>query len=107
MLWGLPEIDRSASRNKDNAAKNGLISLMNPRIKGFLTDEGYDRPSDKGPTGFYGGHGYIEEWGKCPSSPPTPGIAMILPKAPKRVQALILWAASLSTDGGKHAIGLL
>ena len=40
MLWGAELIDRSHRGN--DAAAEGLISLMTPVIKGFLTDEGYD-----------------------------------------------------------------
>ncbi|TNF20627.1 MAG: acyl-CoA dehydrogenase, partial [Rhodobacteraceae bacterium] len=58
-LWGANLIDR-AHRNKD-AEADGLISLMTPVIKGFLTDKGFE--STVAAQQVYGGHGYIEETG--------------------------------------------
>ncbi|NIZ15504.1 acyl-CoA dehydrogenase family protein, partial [Phaeobacter sp. HF9A] len=59
ILWGATLIDK-AHRGEDKAA-DGLISLMTPVIKGFLTDKGYDMTVQA--QQIYGGHGYIEEWG--------------------------------------------
>jgi len=98
MLWGASLIDRS-HRNKDNAA-DGLISLMTPVIKGFLTDEGYDMTVKA--QQVYGGHGYIEEWGMSQFTRDA-RIAMIYEGA-NGVQALDLVGRKLSTDGGKHAM---
>ena len=58
-LWGAYLIDR-AHRNKDKDA-DGLVSLLTPVIKGFLTDKGFDLCIQA--QQIYGGHGYIEEWG--------------------------------------------
>ncbi|MDP5347394.1 MAG: acyl-CoA dehydrogenase C-terminal domain-containing protein, partial [Paracoccaceae bacterium] len=96
MLWGASLIDR-AHRN-DDAAADGLISLMTPVIKGFLTDEGYDMTVKA--QQVYGGHGYIEEWGMSQFTRDA-RIAMIYEGA-NGVQALDLVGRKLATDGGKH-----
>ncbi len=57
--WGANLIDR-AHKNSDAEAE-GLISLMTPVIKGFLTDKGFE--TAVAAQQVYGGHGYIEEWG--------------------------------------------
>ncbi len=98
MLWGALLIDR-AHRNND-AAADGLISLMTPVIKGFLTDEGYDMTVKA--QQVYGGHGYIEEWGMSQFTRDA-RIAMIYEGA-NGVQALDLVGRKLATDGGKHAM---
>jgi alkylation response protein AidB-like acyl-CoA dehydrogenase len=98
MLWGASLIDR-AHRNNDPAA-DGLISLMTPVIKGFLTDEGYDMTVKA--QQIYGGHGYIEEWGMSQFTRDA-RIAMIYEGA-NGVQALDLVGRKLATDGGKHAM---
>jgi alkylation response protein AidB-like acyl-CoA dehydrogenase len=98
MLWGASLIDR-AHRNND-AAADGLISLMTPVIKGFLTDEGYDMTIKA--QQVYGGHGYIEEWGMSQFTRDA-RIAMIYEGA-NGVQALDLVGRKLATDGGKHAM---
>jgi alkylation response protein AidB-like acyl-CoA dehydrogenase len=98
MLWGAALIDR-AHRNND-AAADGLISLMTPVIKGFLTDEGYDMTVKA--QQVYGGHGYIEEWGMSQFTRDA-RIAMIYEGA-NGVQALDLVGRKLAQDGGKHAM---
>ncbi len=98
MLWGASLIDR-AHRNND-AAADGLISLMTPVIKGFLTDEGYDMTVKA--QQVYGGHGYIEEWGMSQFARDA-RIAMIYEGA-NGVQALDLVGRKLAQDGGKHAM---
>ena len=98
MLWGASLIDR-AHRNND-AAADGLISLMTPVIKGFLTDEGYDMTVRA--QQIYGGHGYIEEWGMSQFTRDA-RIAMIYEGA-NGVQALDLVGRKLAADGGKHAM---
>ena len=57
--WGAMLIDQ-AHKNEDKDA-DGLISLMTPVIKGFLTDKGFEYATAA--QQVYGGHGYIEEWG--------------------------------------------
>ncbi len=98
MLWGAELIDRS-HRGHDAAAE-GLISLMTPVIKGFLTDEGYDMTVRA--QQVYGGHGYIEEWGMSQFTRDA-RIAMIYEGA-NGVQALDLVGRKLAQDGGKHVM---
>jgi alkylation response protein AidB-like acyl-CoA dehydrogenase len=98
MLWGAELIDRS-HRGGDQAAE-GLISLMTPVIKGFLTDEGYDMTVRA--QQVYGGHGYIEEWGMSQFTRDA-RIAMIYEGA-NGVQALDLVGRKLAQDGGRHVM---
>ena len=98
MLWGAELIDRS--HRGGDAAAEGLISLMTPVIKGFLTDEGYDMTVLA--QQVYGGHGYIEEWGMSQFTRDA-RIAMIYEGA-NGVQALDLVGRKLAQDGGKHVM---
>jgi alkylation response protein AidB-like acyl-CoA dehydrogenase len=97
-LWGATMIDK-AHRSHDKDA-DGLISLLTPVIKGFLTDEGYDMTVKA--QQVYGGHGYIEEWGMSQYTRDA-RIAMIYEGA-NGVQALDLVGRKLATDGGKHVM---
>ena len=96
ILWGATLID-AAHRGCDEAA-DGLISLLTPVIKGFLTDQGYDMTVLA--QQIYGGHGYIEEWGMSQYTRDA-RIAMIYEGA-NGVQALDLVGRKLAQDGGKH-----
>ncbi len=96
ILWGATLID-AAHRGGDEAA-DGLISLLTPVIKGFLTDQGYDMTVLA--QQIYGGHGYIEEWGMSQYTRDA-RIAMIYEGA-NGVQALDLVGRKLAQDGGKH-----
>ncbi len=98
MLWGAKLVD-DAHRAKDEAA-DGLISLMTPVLKGFLTDKGYDCTVLA--QQIYGGHGYIEEWGMSQFTRDA-RIAMIYEGA-NGVQALDLVGRKLAQDGGKHVM---
>ncbi len=98
LLWGSTLIDR-AHRNED-AAADGLVSLLTPVIKGFLTDKGYDMTVQA--QQVYGGHGYIEEWGMSQFTRDA-RIAMIYEGA-NGVQALDLVGRKLALDGGKHVM---
>jgi len=98
ILWGAMLIDQ-AHRGGD-AAADGLISLMTPVIKGFLTDQGYDMTVQA--QQIYGGHGYIEEWGMSQYTRDA-RIAMIYEGA-NGVQALDLVGRKLAQDGGKHVM---
>ncbi|MEY8827981.1 acyl-CoA dehydrogenase C-terminal domain-containing protein [Sedimentitalea sp. XS_ASV28] len=98
ILWGATMIDR-AHRAGDKDA-DGLISLLTPVIKGFLTDEGYDMTIQA--QQVYGGHGYIEEWGMSQFTRDA-RIAMIYEGA-NGVQALDLVGRKLAQDGGKHVM---
>ena len=97
-FWGAALIDQ-AHRENDEAA-NGLISLLTPVIKGFLTDKGYEYASAA--QQVYGGHGYIEEWGMSQFARDA-RITMIYEGA-NGVQALDLVGRKLAQDGGKHVM---
>ena len=97
-FWGAYLIDR-AHKNKD-ADADGLISLMTPVIKGFLTDKGFEYATAA--QQVYGGHGYIEEWGMSQYARDA-RIAMIYEGA-NGVQALDLVGRKLALDGGKHVM---
>ncbi|WP_170387349.1 acyl-CoA dehydrogenase C-terminal domain-containing protein [Ruegeria atlantica] len=98
ILWGATMIDK-AHRSGDKDA-DGLISLLTPVIKGFLTDQGYDMTVQA--QQVYGGHGYIEEWGMSQYTRDA-RIAMIYEGA-NGVQALDLVGRKLAQDGGKHVM---
>ncbi|MCE5973889.1 acyl-CoA dehydrogenase C-terminal domain-containing protein [Sinirhodobacter sp. WL0062] len=97
-FWGASLIDR-AHKSGDDAAE-GLISLMTPVIKGFLTDKGFETTVLA--QQVYGGHGYIEEWGMSQFARDA-RIAMIYEGA-NGVQALDLVGRKLAQDGGKHVM---
>ncbi|TVS02751.1 MAG: acyl-CoA dehydrogenase [Rhodobacteraceae bacterium] len=97
-MWGASLIDR-AHRSED-AEADGLISLLTPVIKGFLTDKGFDMCVQA--QQVYGGHGYIEEWGMSQFARDA-RIAMIYEGA-NGVQALDLVGRKLAADGGKHVM---
>ena len=97
-LWGAYLIDR-AHRNKDKDA-DGLVSLLTPVIKGFLTDKGFDLCIQA--QQIYGGHGYIEEWGMSQFARDA-RIAMIYEGA-NGVQALDLVGRKLAQNGGKYVL---
>ncbi|WP_299375787.1 acyl-CoA dehydrogenase C-terminal domain-containing protein [uncultured Tateyamaria sp.] len=98
ILWSAVMID-AAHRGKD-ADADGLVSLLTPIIKGFLTDQGYDMTIKA--QQVYGGHGYIEEWGMSQYTRDA-RIAMIYEGA-NGVQALDLVGRKLAQDGGKHVM---
>ncbi|GAA6193131.1 acyl-CoA dehydrogenase C-terminal domain-containing protein [Phaeobacter sp. NW0010-22] len=98
ILWGASMID--AAHRKEDKDADGLISLLTPVIKGFLTDEGYDMTVQA--QQVYGGHGYIEEWGMSQYTRDA-RIAMIYEGA-NGVQALDLVGRKLAADGGKHVM---
>ncbi|KAE9631429.1 acyl-CoA dehydrogenase C-terminal domain-containing protein [Parasedimentitalea maritima] len=98
LLWGASMID-AAHRNNDKDA-DGLVSLLTPVIKGFLTDEGYDMTVRA--QQVFGGHGYIEEHGMSQFTRDA-RIAQIYEGA-NGVQALDLVGRKLAVDGGKHVM---
>ena len=98
ILWGATMID--AAHRSDDAGADGLVSLLTPVIKGFLTDQGYDMTIKA--QQVYGGHGYIEEWGMSQFTRDV-RIAMIYEGA-NGVQALDLVGRKLAQDGGKHVM---
>ena len=99
ILWGASLID--AAHRADDKDADGLVSLMTPVIKGFLTDIGYDMTVKA--QQVYGGHGYIEEWGMSQFVRDS-RIAMIYEGA-NGIQALDLVGRKLAQDGGKHVMG--
>ncbi len=97
-FWGASLIDKA--HREGDADANGLISLLTPVIKGFLTDKGYEYASAA--QQVYGGHGYIEEWGMSQFARDA-RITMIYEGA-NGVQALDLVGRKLAQDGGKHVM---
>ena len=98
VMWGANLIDRAHKNGDDDA--DGLIGLMTPVIKGFLTDKGFEYATAA--QQVYGGHGYIEEWGMSQFARDA-RIAMIYEGA-NGVQALDLVGRKLAQDGGKHVM---
>ncbi len=97
-LWGAHLIDRS--HRAGDADAEGLISLLTPVMKGFLTDRGFDMTVQA--QQVFGGHGYIEEWGMSQFVRDA-RIAMIYEGA-NGIQALDLVGRKLAQDGGKHVM---
>ncbi|MDO5605629.1 MAG: acyl-CoA dehydrogenase C-terminal domain-containing protein [Paracoccus sp. (in: a-proteobacteria)] len=93
-FWGAHMIDRA---HNGDAAAEGLISLLTPVIKGFLTDKGFDGAVQA--QQVYGGHGYIEEHGMSQFVRDA-RITMIYEGA-NGIQALDLVGRKLAADGGK------
>jgi alkylation response protein AidB-like acyl-CoA dehydrogenase len=97
--WGALLIDRAHKAGDKDA--DGLISLLTPVIKGFLTDRGFD--CTIAAQQVFGGHGYIEEWGMSQFARDA-RIAMIYEGA-NGIQALDLVGRKLALDGGRHVLG--
>ncbi|TYO90632.1 acyl-CoA dehydrogenase C-terminal domain-containing protein [Oceanicella actignis] len=98
VLWGASLIDRELRGGDKDAA--GLIALMTPVIKGFLTDKAFE--STVQAQQIFGGHGYIEEWGMSQFVRDA-RITMIYEGA-NGIQALDLVGRKLGLDGGKHVM---
>ncbi|NTT85527.1 acyl-CoA dehydrogenase C-terminal domain-containing protein [Tabrizicola fusiformis] len=97
-FWAASLIDRH--RRLDDAAADGLVSLMIPVIKGFQTDKGFEMAVQA--QQIWGGHGYIEEQGMSQFVRDA-RIAQIYEGA-NGVQALDLVGRKLAQDGGKHVM---
>ncbi|WP_417724016.1 acyl-CoA dehydrogenase C-terminal domain-containing protein [Salipiger sp.] len=97
-FWGASLIDR-AHRSQDAAAE-GLISLLTPVIKGFLTDKGFETTVLAQQT--LGGSGFTREWG-LEQFVRDARITMIY-EGTNGVQALDLVGRKLGADGGKHVM---
>ncbi len=97
-LWGAHLIDRGHLADDKDA--EGLVSLMTPVIKGFLTDKGFEATVLA--QQVLGGHGYVEEWGMSQFVRDA-RITMIYEGA-NGVQALDLVGRKLAQDGGKHVM---
>src|SRR5690606_23476035 len=78
----------------------GLVSLLTPVIKGFLTDKGFESAVQA--QQVFGGHGYIEETGMSQFVRDA-RIPMIYEGA-NGIQALDLVGRKLAQDGGKHVM---
>ncbi|WP_428541578.1 acyl-CoA dehydrogenase C-terminal domain-containing protein [Profundibacter sp.] len=98
LLWSASLIDRSV-RSGDKEA-DGLVSLMTPVVKGFLTDKGFDMTVQA--QQVFGGHGYIEEHGMSQFVRDA-RITQIYEGA-NGVQALDLVGRKLALDGGKYVM---
>ena len=96
-IWGAHQIDRA---HHGDADAEGMISLLTPVIKGFLTDKGFDATVLA--QQVYGGHGYIEEQGMSQFVRDA-RITMIYEGA-NGVQALDLVGRKLAQDGGKYVM---
>ncbi|MGN7869216.1 acyl-CoA dehydrogenase C-terminal domain-containing protein [Paracoccus sp. 22332] len=96
-LWGAHLIDKGHNGDAD---AEGLVSLLTPVIKGFLTDKGFETAVLA--QQVYGGHGYIEEQGMSQFVRDA-RITMIYEGA-NGVQALDLVGRKLAQDGGKHVM---
>ena len=94
-LWAATLID--AGHRSDDKEALGLVSLLTPVVKGFLTDKGFDCTVQA--QQMLGGHGYIEEWGVSQFVRDA-RIAMIYEGA-NGVQALDLVGRKLGAEGGK------
>ena len=95
--WSAHLVDRS---HAGDAEAEGLVSLLTPVVKGFLTDKGFEAAVQA--QQVYGGHGYIEEWGMSQFVRDA-RITMIYEGA-NGVQALDLVGRKLAADGGKHVM---
>ena len=98
VFWSAEMIDRTHRQGDKDA--DGLVSLLIPVVKGFLTDKGFEAAVQA--QQVYGGHGYIEEWGMSQFTRDA-RIAMIYEGA-NGVQALDLVGRKLAQDGGKHVM---
>jgi len=96
-FWGATLLDRALQGDE---AAEGLISLMIPVMKGFMTDKGFEMAVQA--QQVYGGHGYIEDQGMSQFARDA-RIAMIYEGA-NGVQALDLVGRKLGADGGKHVM---
>ncbi len=97
-FWGANLIDRA--RRAGDADAEGLISLMTPVIKGFLTDKGFEATVQA--QQVFGGHGYIEEQGMSQFVRDA-RITMIYEGA-NGIQALDLVGRKLGQQGGRHVM---
>ncbi|WCR09967.1 acyl-CoA dehydrogenase C-terminal domain-containing protein [Paracoccus stylophorae] len=97
VLWCAHLIDRG---HQGDAEAEGLVSLLTPVAKGFLTDQGFAATVQA--QQVFGGHGYIEEHGMSQLVRDA-RIAMIYEGA-NGIQALDLVARKLPQDGGRHVM---
>ena len=98
VFWGASLIDQ-AHRSGDKDAE-GLISLLTPVIKGFLTDKGFETAVLAQQT--LGGSGFTREWG-LEQFVRDARITMIY-EGTNGIQSLDLVGRKLAQDGGKHVM---
>jgi alkylation response protein AidB-like acyl-CoA dehydrogenase len=96
--WAASMIDQSV--RSGDADAEGLVSLLIPVLKGFLTDRGFETAVQA--QQVWGGHGYIEDSGMSQFVRDA-RIAQIYEGA-NGVQALDLVGRKLATDSGKHVM---
>ena len=96
--WGAEMIDRS--HLADDADAEGMISLLTPVIKGFLTDKGFETTVLAQQT--LGGSGFTREWG-LEQFVRDARITMIY-EGTNGIQSLDLVGRKLAQDGGKHVM---
>lgn len=94
-LWGATLIDRA--HRKQDAEAQGLISLLTPVIKGFLTDKGFETTVLAQQT--LGGSGFTRDWG-LEQFVRDARITMIY-EGTNGVQSLDLVGRKLPAEGGK------
>jgi alkylation response protein AidB-like acyl-CoA dehydrogenase len=97
-FWGAHLIDRAHAAG-DEAAE-GLISLLTPVIKGFLTDKGFEMAVQA--QQVFGGHGYIEEQGDEPVRPRCPHRHDL--RRRERRAGAGSGGPQAGADGGKHVM---
>ena len=97
-FWGASLIDRS--HRSGDADAEGLISLMTPVIKGFLTDKGFETTVLAQQT--LGGSGFTQEWG-LEQYVRDARITMIY-EGTNGIQSLDLVGRKLAQDGGKYVM---
>ena len=85
---------------QDDKKADGLVSLLTPVVKGFLSDIGYEMTIQA--QQIYGGHGYIEEHGMSQFTRDA-RIAMIY-EGTNAIQAMDLVGRKLGKDNGQHAV---
>ena len=98
IYWGAHLLDR-AERTKDADAE-GMISLLTPVLKGFLTDKGFETTVLAQQT--LGGSGYTQEWG-LEQFVRDARITMVY-EGTNGIQSLDLVGRKLGQDGGKHVM---
>ena len=101
LLWGSLLIDKA--QRGDDAAARGLIGLLTPVIKGFLTDEAFDMTIRA--QQVFGGQGYIESSGMSQFARDA-RVAMIYEGA-NGVQARDLVGRKLPGQDGDHLAAFL
>ncbi|MEL6584096.1 MAG: acyl-CoA dehydrogenase C-terminal domain-containing protein [Pseudomonadota bacterium] len=96
-LWIANLLDKELAGDHDAA---GLVALMIPVLKAFLTDKGLESAISS--QQVYGGSGYTTEWG-AEQFVRDIRIALVY-EGTNGIQALDLVGRKLAQDGGKHVM---